>query len=241
MMSALDRRPGGDGNVARGGFEGYSSAGNPNERAEDTMRASALVLSAALALPGGVSFAQDWLNVKSWSGTVTIEATTTKAPQDWYSSKTTYKASGNFTISDDMLPAGSHVRWPFPGQDKLSDPKMLQAAYEPWQARVVASYEAKGVDEAGRPFAVTCAADNRQAAKVGLTASPRSPTFVVSVSAPEAVFKCAGAGPNPNSRLPQETFDLTGPRGEPGPVTATKTFTVGTTTIKVSYNMAPSQ
>lgn len=124
----------------------------------------------------------------------------------------------------------------------LEVPKLAETAYDRWQARAVASYEANGINESGKPFTVTCSADNRQAARVGLTIHPTKPTCVFEVPPPEAKFKCSGPnGPTPDGRLQQASFKLTGPRKAPGPISDTKTFTVGTSTIKVTYNMAPSK
>ena len=187
------------------------------------MRTPGLMVAAALTLGQGMAAAQGaWGSVKSWSGTVTIEAT---------DKRLNYKATGDFTISDDVLPDGSHVMWPMPAS----------AASEHWRARVVASYEAKTVSESGDPIVVSCKADNQKASRVGVTIDPRAPKYVFSVSAPEAIYKCSGNGPKPNSRLPQTDFQVTGPRGAPGQVSGTEVFTVGMTTIKVSFTMAPSR
>jgi hypothetical protein len=206
------------------------------------MRISGLTLVVALTLAQGIAVAQgSWGNVKSWTGSVTIEATDSRKGEG-VTSRMTYKATGDFKISDDMLPDGSHMQWPMPGVEALSDPKQAETAYDRWQAHVVASYEANGLNESGKPFTVTCAADNRQASRVGLTIHPTEPTYVFEVSPPEAKFKCSGPnGPTPNGRLQQANFKLTGPRKAPGPISDTKTFTAGTSTIKVTYNMAPSR
>lgn len=203
------------------------------------MRTCLMTVVATLTLAGGPAVAQDWSNVKSWTGTVKIEASETKKQAN-FSSTMTYRATGDFTISDDALPAGSHVQWPFPNPEKLTDPNALQAAYERWQSHVVASYEAKGVDENGEAFAVTCAADNRQTSRIGVASGPMAPNYVVNVSAPDASFKCSGRGPTPDKHLPQRDFELNGPKA-PGPVTVTKVFNVLTTNIKIAVAMAPSR
>jgi hypothetical protein len=201
-----------------------------------------LTLAAALTLAQGIAVAQgSWGKVKSWTGTVTIEATDSQKGEN-SSSTMTYKATGGFTITDDMLPDGSHMQWPMPGVETLSDPKRAETAYDRWQSQVVASYEANGIGETGKPFTVKCSADNRQAARVGVTINPSEPTYVFEVSPPEAKFKCSTPdGSPPNGRLRQSNFRLTGPRNAPGPVSGTKSFTVGTTTIKVTFNMSPSR
>ena len=207
------------------------------------MRTSGLTLAAALTLAQGIAVAQgSWGKVKSWTGSVTIEATDIRKGEG-VSSTMTYKATGDFKISDDMLPDGSHMQWPMPSVEAMSDPKQAETVYDRWLAHVVASYEAKGVGESGQPFTVKCTADNRQPSKVGVTIHPTEPTYVFEVSPPEAKFKCSGpsGGPTPNGRLQQANFRMTGARKEPGPIGDTKTFTVGTTTVKVTYNMAPSR
>lgn len=195
------------------------------------MRPGLLAASAVLTLAQGSAFAQGaWGTVKSWTGTMTIEATDTRK-QGSFSSKMNYKATGAFTISDDALPNGSHVMWPMP------------SASDRWQAQVVATYEANGVGELGDPYSVKCAADNRKASSVGVMIDPGAPKYVLSVTAPEAKFKCSGyqEGWQPNAPIPRTAFQLTGPRGAPGPVSGTKVFTVLTTTIKVSFTMAPGR
>jgi hypothetical protein len=192
------------------------------------------MVAAVLMLGQGVASAQGaWGSVKSWTGTMTIEATDTRK-QGAFSSKMIYKATGDFTISDDALPDGSHVMWPMPS---------TQANSERWQARVVATYEAKGVGEMGDPFSVACAADNRKASQVGVMVDPTAPKYVLSVTAPEAIYKCSGykEGWTPNVHLPKTAFQITGPRGAPGPVSGSKVFTELTMTINVSFTMAPSR
>jgi hypothetical protein len=179
--------------------------------------------------------------VKSWTGTVTIEATDSRKGEGG-SSTMTYTATGDFKISDDMMPDGSHMQWPMPSVEAMSDPKQRETVYDRWQAHVVASYESSGKNEAGQIVTVRCAADNRKASKVGLTSNPTQPTYLLQVSAPEALFKCTDPSfSTPNGGLQQESFSLTGPRKAPGPVNGTQTFTVGTSTIKISFSMAPTR
>jgi hypothetical protein len=206
------------------------------------MRSTGLALAGALTLSQGIALAQgSWGAVKSWTGTVTIEATDNRKGEGG-SSTMTYKATGDFTISDDMMPDGSHMQWPMPSVEAMSDPKQRETVYDRWQAHVVASYESNGKNEAGQSVSVKCAADNRKASRLGLTINPTEPTYVLQVSAPEALFKCTdpsfGA---PNGGLQQESFSLTGPRKAPGPVSGSQTFTVGTSTIKISFTMAPTR
>jgi hypothetical protein len=205
------------------------------------MRSSASMVAAAIMLPQDVEAQGPWGNVKSWTGTVTIEAIDTRKGEI-ISSTMNYKASGKFTISDDMMPDGSHVMWPMPSAEAMSDPKKMAAANEAWQTRVIATYDAKLANESGgQPASVKCAADNQQSMQIGVGISPTEPTYFLSVTAPEALFKCTGGthGLNP-PRLQQSSFRLTGPRGAPGKVSGTKTFTAGTSTIKVTYDMAPA-
>lgn len=207
------------------------------------MRASFLMVAALVALTRGVEAQGPWGNVKSWTGSVTIEAVDIRKGEAM-SSKMNYTATGSFTISDDMLPDGSHVMWPMPGAEAMSDPKKMAAATDAWQSRVVATYEATVPNESGgAPATVTCAADNRAATQVGVVINPTEPTYVVQVTAPKPLFRCTGPthGVNPPVSLQQPTFKLTGTRGAPGAVSGTQTFTVGTSTIKVTYNMAPSK
>ncbi len=205
------------------------------------MRISVLMVAGAVTLAHGAQAQGPWGNVKSWTGSVTIEATDTRKGEGTLSTMN-YKATGNFIIADDMMPDGSHMMWPMPGEAAMSDPKKLAASQEAWQSHVVAGYEAKGVGESGGAFTVTCSADNKQGSQIGVVINPTEPTYVLSVSAPAADFKCTGAtgGPGP-TRLQQSTFKLTGARGAPGKVSGTQTFTSGTETIKVSYEMSPSK
>jgi hypothetical protein len=208
------------------------------------MRTSALILilAAVLTLARGTAIAQyEWAHVKSWAGSVTIEATDAQKGE-LGSSTMTYKATGDFTISDNMLPDGAHMQWPMPSAEEMSDPKRAAAAYERWQSRVVAKFEFKGINELGQPFTVTCTADNPQPTMISVAVDPTKTEYVVAVTAPRALFKCSGPEvARPNGSLRQETFELRGPRGAPGRINGTKTFTVGTSTIKVTYTMAPSK
>ena len=208
------------------------------------MRTSLLLFAAALLLAQDMAGAQDpWGTVRTWTGTATVEAIESQRA-DTSSLTLTYKATGDFTISDDALPDGDHMQWPMPNPEAMTDPAKFAAAYEAWQAHVTASYEAKGVDEMGNPFTVKCAADETKAASVGVAVQPGSPDYLFSVSAPAATFKCDDTSRGPGAaqrRWQQAPFRLTGSRGAPGPVSGTKTFTIDTTTIKVSYKMAPKR
>jgi hypothetical protein len=208
------------------------------------MRASLLLFAAPFLLAQDMAGAQDpWGTVKTWAGTATIEATETQKT-DTSSLTLTYKATGDFTISDDALPDGDHVQWPMPNPEAMTDPAQFAAAYEAWQAHVKATYIAKGLDEMGSPFTVTCTADEKKAANVGVAIQPGTPDYLFSISAPAATFKCADPARGPGAgtrRWQQAPFQLTGQRGAPGPVSGTKTFTIDTTTIKVSYQMAPGR
>src|SRR5687767_5809388 len=180
------------------------------------MRASFLMVAALVALTRGVEAQGPWGNVKSWTGSVTIEVVDSRKGEAM-SSEMKYTATGGFTISDDMLPDGSHVMWPMPGAEAMSDPQKMAAATDAWQSHVVATFQATVPNESGgAPATVTCSADNKAASQVALTINPP-----VSIQPP--------------------TFKLTGARGAPGAVSGTQTFTVGTSIIKVTYNMAPSK
>lgn len=208
------------------------------------MRISGLALAAVLTLARGIAVAQgSWGNVKTWKGTVTVEATDAQQRKGvgTASSTMTYKATGEFTITDEMLPDGSHMQWPMPGVETMSDPKRAETAYDRWQSHVVASYEANGFDEAGAPYTVKCTADNRQPARVGVTIHPAEPTYFFDVSPPPAQFKCSDPSRAPNGRLAQDDFQLTAPRKAAGPVNGSQTFKVGTSTVKVTYSMTPSR
>jgi hypothetical protein len=209
------------------------------------MRIPLLVPVVALTVAQPSAYAQvgPWGNVKAWTGSLTIEATATgKGPTGSWGSTMTYKATGPFTISDNAMPDGAHMRWPMLGAEDVSDPQKVASASTRWQSRVTGHFEAKGVDEAMRPFSVTCDADHQQLAKVEVSINATEPTFFLWVTAPAAQFKCRGPAGSPTpGGLPQADFELTGPRGTPGPVSGTKTFTVASTTIKVSFDMAPAK
>src|SRR5690606_22216665 len=203
------------------------------------MRAPVLTIAVLLTLAPGPAAAQGpWGRVKAWTGSVTVEATENhKFPT--YTSTTTYQATGEFTASDDALGDGDHVMWPMVNPELASDPAKYAASQTPWQARVAASYEAAGKDLEGNAFSTKCTADNQKAASVGIIATGED--YVFSVTLPEAVFKCTttGSGPTPNGRFHQATLQFGGPQGQPGPVTGTKTFTIGAKVIKVSFTMKP--
>lgn len=205
------------------------------------MRTPTLTVAALLTLVPATATAQGpWGRVKAWTGSVTVEATENhKFPN--HTSTTTYQATGEFTASDDALGDGDHVMWPMANPELAADPAKYAASQTPWQARVVASFEAAGKDLEGNPFNTKCTADNQKAASVGIMATGED--YVFSVTLPEAVFKCtttgSGSGPTANGRFHQATLQLGGPQGQPGPVTGTKTFTIGDKVIKVSFTMKP--
>ena len=207
------------------------------------MRASFLMVGALVALTRGVEAQGPWGNVKSWTGSVTIEVVDIRKGEAM-SSEMKYRATGGFTISDDMLPDGSHVMWPMPGAEAMSDPQKMAAATDAWLSHVVATFHATVPNESGgAPATVTCAADNKAATQVGVVINPTEPTYVVQVTAPKPLFKCTDPthGISPPVSIQPPTFKLTGTRGAPGAVSGTQTFTVGTSVIKVTYNMAPSK
>ncbi len=206
------------------------------------MRAPMLTLAVLVTLVHDAAAAQGpWGRVKAWTGSVTVEATENRKFPN-YTSTTSYKATGEFTASDDALGDGDHVMWPMANPELASDPAKYAASQTPWQARVAASFEAAGKDMEGNAFSTKCTADNQKAASVGIMASGDS-EYMFSVTLPEAVFKCtttgSGSGPTPNGRFHQATLQLGGPQGQPGPVTGTKTFTIGEKVIKVSFTMKP--
>lgn len=205
------------------------------------MRTPTLTVAALLTLVPATAAAQGpWGRVKAWTGSVTVEATENRKFPN-YTSTLTYKATGEFTASDDALGDGDHVMWPMANPELASDPDKYAATMTPWRARVVASYEATGKDLEGNPFSVRCTADNQKAASVGVMATGED--YVFSVSPPDAVFTCTntgtGSGPTANGRVHQAALQLGGPQGQPGPVNGTKTFTVGEKIIKVSFAMKP--
>jgi hypothetical protein len=207
------------------------------------MRTIVLLGAAGLMLVQDMAGAQDpWSSVKTWAGTVTVEATGSEKGES-YSWSQTYKATGAFKATDDMLPDGNHVQWPMPSVETMTDPSKAATAYQTWQAHVTARYEAKWADEMGRPRSKTCAADHAQPAAVGVLIQPMAPTYSVSVTAPEMKFKCTGdeGGPVPGKYLQQPPFNVPGQRGAPAPVSGSKTFAVGHHTVTVSYEMAPSK
>ena len=154
------------------------------------MRTVQLVIATALMLALDFAGAQDpWSSVKTWAGTVTVDATGSQKGEG-YSWKLTYKATGNFSATDDMLPDGNHVQWPMPGVETMTDPKKVGTAYDTWQAHVTARLEAQWLDEMGQSKRKSCTADYQKPAKVGVLIQPMSPTYAVSVTAPEMNFTC---------------------------------------------------
>jgi hypothetical protein len=199
-----------------------------------------LFAASALAATSAALAQEPWMNVRSWSGTVTVEVTDTRKNES-YSSKTTFRAAGPFTISDDMLPAGNHVQWPMPGVEVLSDPAKAQTAWDTWQAHLTGTHETKGADESGKPFSGTCTADEGKASKVSLAIDPTSAGYVFHVSVPQADFTCPPRIPPPGAYLQQVEFDLKGEHRTPGRLSGSKIFPAANGTVKVSYEMAPSK
>jgi hypothetical protein len=210
----------------------------PHLAKEPRMR-PALILAAALLLAQNAVMAQfEWANVKAWKGTVTIEMTDdrSKAPAVW---KLTYKATGEVLLTDDMMPEGSHMQWPMPSVEAMTDPARREHVYDTWQSRVTAKLDSKGLDEMGAPYAYSCTADNKIPEKVGLAVSPSDTKYVLTVSLPDAKYTCTGPHGSPPAGLPQEAFQLKGERKAPGPISGSQTFTVVSATIKITYNLAP--
>ncbi|HKS06515.1 MAG TPA: hypothetical protein VJR92_09410 [Gemmatimonadaceae bacterium] len=209
----------------------------------DAMKVTPVVLVAAMSLISSNAFAQGgWGKVKSWTGTLTIEATDSSRTAN-SSVFMTYKATGPFTIADDMMGDGDHVMWPQPSIELMSDPTKLAAAYDTWQARVVATYAFKGVDETGAPVSQTCTADGPARGRVGVALSGAS-DYMLQVTAPDAAFKCSSPTtmykPNVGAVRPS-ALSVTGAQGDPGKVTNTKTFKVRNTNIVVTFSMAPTK
>lgn len=205
------------------------------------MRIVLLMVAAALLLVQDLAGAQDpWSSVKTWAGSVTVDATGSQKGEG-YSWKLTYKATGNFAATDDMLPDGNHVQWPMPSVETMTDPNKVATAYDTWQAQVTARLEAQWADEMGQSHSKSCAAEYVKPARVGVLIQPMAPTYAVSVTAPEMNFTCTGddGGPGPGTYLQQPPFNVPGQRGAPGPVSGTKTFNVEPYTVTVSYKMAP--
>lgn len=203
-----------------------------------------LTLTATLALlASGVAIAQDsWNDVKSWSGTVTIEATDARSSAI-YSQKMTYKATGKFTITDGMMPDGMHGMWPMGGAEEMADPKRALAASLGWQAQVEASLEGtREVSSTGTMAPYKCSVNTLHPSSVGLTAQYGAPTYALSVTLPTPEFQCTGST---TEALPidlgQTKFQFTGPRGKVGPISGTKTFTTGSAAIKVTFTLAPTR
>lgn len=201
------------------------------------------ILATALTLTWSTALAQDpWADVKSWSGTVTIEATD-KRTGEAATATLTYTATGAFTIVDEAMPDGAHMQWPMPGPETLSDPAQAAAAFERWQARVVARFEFRGTNEMGEPLTTTCAADSRVRSGVGVAIDPTNDEYVFSVTPPSPEFTCeqSSAAVGSTGFLLRSAFSLRGPRGEPGQVSNTQTFTIETTTVTVSFTMTPTK
>ncbi len=162
------------------------------------MRALSLLPALALVVAPGPLLAQGpWGNVPAWTGTITIEATDSGAARGgrW---KLTYKATGPVTLADHMMPEGAHMMWPMAGAEDLADPKKVEAMQKPWQARVTARYEDKGVDETGHPYSQSCVADTTVASPAGLTIDPSKPTYLFQITPPRVTFACSGPpGPPP--------------------------------------------
>ncbi len=205
-----------------------------------------LTLTATLALlASSVAIAQDaWNDVKSWSGTVTIEGTDARSSSiGIYSQKTTYKATGKFTITDSMMPDGMHMMWPTGGAEEMADPKLALAASLGWQAQVEASLEGtREVSSTGTMAAYQCSVKTLHPSSVGLTAQFGAPTYALNISLPRPEFQCTGST---TEALPidlgQTEFKFTGPRGKVGPISGTKTFTTESGTIKVAFTLAPAR
>ena len=208
------------------------------------MQAPGPIVASLVALASSTVLWQGpWGNVKSWTGTVDIEATDTRK-SEFGAATLTYRATGPFTIADDMLPDGAHMQWPMPSPETLADPTRAAAAYERWRAHVTARYDFKGFNEMGQPVTLTCTADNQLRSGVAVAINPMAPEYTFQVTAPDPEFTCSDKSTKQNLNtgfLRRGALEITGPRGDPGQVTGTKTFTIETTTVKVTFTMAPTK
>jgi hypothetical protein len=199
-----------------------------------------LPLIALMLAPAPLAAQGPWGTVKTWNGTITIEATETVPQEDGLYHKMTYQATGSFSITDDMMPDGYHMQWPMVNPEH--PPADREAAYKRWQVHVVGGTEARYVDDRGTKFTVTCQGEKSEAMLVGLTVNPSNDEFVLQFAAPRVSLTCTGGeGGAAESFLRQENFSLTGQRGTPGTKTGSQTFTVDPMTIKVTYSLSPAR
>ena len=191
-------------------------------------------VSAAVLLAQGMPYG----TVKSWTGTMTIEGKETKTGETL-----TFSATGNFTISDDLMPAGARSSWPMPNPAATGgDPQKMAAAFQRWAAHVVVHHQVQGKDELGQPIQFSCNGDETHQAKVSFIATPGAPNSILEIESPKMErAACTGSEKGTHQyALPQTSYSLQIPFVSPAAtLSGTKDFP-GPMAVKITYKLTPT-
>ena len=175
-------------------------------------------------------------NVKTWTGTVSVEAAGNPARILDLS----YSATGNLTITDEMStdPQAIH-RVAVPSPAETADPKRAANAFKRWPAHVVFASHTTGIDDLGNKVDFTCQADQTTLSLVQLMITPmQAPSL--RIQTPVANATCTGSRVSPVNWSPNElTIDIMLPAAR-GPLKGTKTFALGDAKATVTYQLTPS-
>jgi hypothetical protein len=129
--------------------------------------------------------------VRAWSGTLTVEG-----HGDSESRLPSYIATGNFTLTDEMMPEGNHWQWPFPQTAGLTDPQAIEDAYRKWNAKVTYRAQVKFKDAVSQAN-YSCTAEETHPARFQFIAGMGMPYFMMSVELPKLDrVHCAGTVDN---------------------------------------------
>ena len=180
-----------------------------------------------------------YVNVKSWSGTVTAEATDASAFGD-VKSVATYTATGDVTLVDDSTPNPPHAVWPQPSAADLTDPKKAENAYKVWRAHVTYKLHKTGVGVSGDKVDETCTGEGDEPGLVQIMMMPSQ--YSLSVEPPVLRnVQCTGTSVLPVSgAFLLSRVKIDGNVGGPkDPISGTSNQSMGDVKGSITYKLTP--
>lgn len=179
-------------------------------------------------------------NTRTMTGTVVLEATAKTAEGDGVKTQT-YSAQGNFTLTNDAMPAGGRFQWPMvsPGSTDLD-------ALRQWTANVTykSNWTVPRLSASSTGGTVVCEGGGKMRGIVSVAAPPVGGIYVFSVTPPNPDVRCTGT-------MNGEKISTTGPvdglfeqrthQGKvPGRYGEEAKFTDGDWAGTLKYSFAPS-
>lgn len=203
-------------------------------------------LAAVLAALSITVTAQNWLQfttIKTWTGTVSVDAVDASDPGGAQKTAIAYAATGNLTLTDNLSsdPEAVHSSWPFPSPAETADPARAANAFKRWPAHVVYTRKTTGIDELGQKVDYQCRGESTIPALVQLTISPMSPNYLLRIEPPAVAAKCTGTSTLDESYKPTQELKVELPiPSAKGPLAGTRTLTLGTLKATVTFNLTPA-